>query len=64
MVVGFQKKTSKKYLSRFLLLRNQVKSSGLGLSISHGIINNHKGRLLVTSKEMKGSTFTIELPIE
>jgi PAS domain S-box-containing protein len=40
-----------------------VKSSGLGLSVSYGIINRHKGTIIVDSIEGKGTTFTIKLPI-
>jgi signal transduction histidine kinase len=37
--------------------------TGLGLSVSYGIIKNHKGDIRVESKTGVGSTFTIELPI-
>ncbi len=37
--------------------------TGLGLSVSYGIIKNHKGDIRVESKVGTGSTFTIELPI-
>ena len=38
--------------------------TGLGLSISYGIIREHGGTLTVESTVGKGTTFTIELPIE
>lgn len=37
--------------------------TGLGLTISYGIIENHQGRIYVDSIPGKGTTFTIELPI-
>jgi signal transduction histidine kinase len=37
--------------------------TGLGLSVSYGIIKNHKGEIRVESKTGTGTTFTIELPI-
>ena len=35
--------------------------TGLGLSVSYGIIKNHKGEIRVESKPGVGTTFTIEL---
>jgi signal transduction histidine kinase len=37
--------------------------SGLGLSISYGIIQEHSGQILVQSEIGKGTTFTIVLPV-
>ena len=37
---------------------------GLGLAISYGIVKNHNGDIQVTSKEGKGTKFTIRLPID
>ena len=39
-----------------------VKSTGLGLSVSYGIIKRHKGIILVDSAEGKGTMFTITIP--
>ncbi len=38
-------------------------SSGLGMSVSYGIINRHRGTITADSVEGKGTTFTINLPI-
>jgi PAS domain S-box-containing protein len=38
--------------------------TGLGLYISHDIIKRHGGRLAVNSESGRGTTFTVELPLE
>jgi len=38
--------------------------TGLGLSISYNIIQKHNGEIKVESREGKGTTFTIVLPVE
>ena len=40
-----------------------VGGTGLGLSVSYGIIKNHKGTIKVDSKVGVGTTFMIELPV-
>ena len=40
-----------------------VKSTGLGLSVSYGIITRHRGTITVDSTEGQGTTFSIRLPI-
>ncbi len=39
------------------------KGTGMGLSISHGIIKDHGGEIFVESDIEKGSTFTVVLPV-
>jgi len=40
-----------------------VGGTGLGLSVSYGIIKNHKGTIKVESTVGEGTTFTIEFPV-
>jgi len=42
---------------------NGLAGTGLGLSVSYGIIENHGGRITVDSEVNRGTTFTIELPL-
>ena len=39
-----------------------VEGTGLGLSVSYGIIRNHRGSIKVKSTVGAGTTFVIELP--
>ena len=47
----------------FFTTRASGSGTGLGLSVSYGIVKNHKGDIRVESKVGVGTTFTIEFPI-
>lgn len=47
----------------FFTTKAKGKGTGLGLSVSEGIVGKHGGRIRVASKEGRGSTFTVTLPI-
>jgi two-component system NtrC family sensor kinase len=38
--------------------------TGLGMSISYGIVQAHNGAIAVSSEKGAGTTFTIRLPLE
>ncbi len=46
----------------FFTTKDDPAGVGLGLSITHSIVEAHHGKLLVESAEGKGATFTIVLP--
>jgi len=47
----------------FFTTRRQSGGAGLGLSLAHAIITNHRGTLDVASCRTEGTTITVELPL-
>jgi PAS domain S-box-containing protein len=47
----------------FFTTKGEIGGTGLGLSVCHGIIGEHGGKIYAKSKPSKGATFFVELPI-
>ncbi|MBP7936124.1 MAG: PAS domain S-box protein [Phycisphaerae bacterium] len=48
----------------FYTTRQSQGGMGLGLSVVHGIIQDHNGTILVTSEPGKGTEFTVTIPLD
>jgi len=61
--LGIAKENMDKIFNPFFTTREVGQGTGLGLSMCHGIIAEHNGRIYAESKLGKGATFIVELPI-
>ena len=61
--IGIPKENLSKLFTPFFTTKEKGKGVGLGLSVVHGIIGKHKGRIEVESEPDIGTTFTIYLGV-
>jgi len=62
--IGIPKEDLPRIFDAFFTTKGKVSGVGLGLSVSYGIVTQHRGSIEVDSKVGQGSTFTIVLPHE
>jgi signal transduction histidine kinase len=60
---GIPAKILPRIFEPFFTTKETGKGTGLGLSVSEGIIAKHSGHVKVDSREGKGTTFTVILPV-
>lgn len=59
---GMSPEVKSRVFDPFFTTKDVGEGTGLGMSISYGIIEQHKGSIAVESEEGKGTTFIIQLP--
>jgi PAS domain S-box-containing protein len=60
---GISQENLPRVFNPFFTTKGVGEGTGLGLSMSHGIIKQHKGKINVESEEGHGARFIIELPV-
>ena len=60
--VGIPPENLGRIFDAFFTTKKEVSGVGLGLSVSYGIIQQHKGSIEVSSVVGSGTTFTVQLP--
>jgi len=60
--MGMTPEVIKEIFNPFFTTKSKVVGTGLGLSVSYGIIQSHGGTIEVESTPGKGSSFTVSLP--
>ncbi len=60
---GIAEENLERIFEPFFTTREVGQGTGLGLSVCHGIVAEHKGKIYAKSKPGKGATFIVELPI-
>ncbi|MEZ4884723.1 MAG: PAS domain S-box protein [Chitinophagales bacterium] len=60
--VGMTEEVKEKIFEPFFTTKDIGKGTGLGLSITYGIVEQHKGKIIVNTELGKGSEFVVILP--
>jgi len=61
--VGIPPENKSRIFDPFFTTKEPGQGTGLGLSVSYGIVKRHGGRIDVESRVNQGSTFTMRLPL-
>jgi len=61
--LGIAKENLERIFNPFFTTRKVGQGTGLGLSVCHGIVTEHKGRIWAESQLGRGANFIVELPV-
>jgi two-component system, NtrC family, sensor kinase len=59
---GISRENLARIFDPFFTTKASARGTGLGLSVSYGIIKEHAGKIEVSSTPGKGTTFHLEFP--
>jgi len=62
--VGMDEETKKKIFMPFFTTKDIGEGTGIGLSVVHGIVTSHGGKITFHSELNKGSSFEVQLPVK
>jgi signal transduction histidine kinase len=62
--IGIAPENLERVFEPFFTTRSMDGGTGLGLSVTYGIVSDHGGLIDVESQVGKGSMFTVWLPVE
>jgi signal transduction histidine kinase len=62
--VGIPPENLQRIFEPFFTTRADLGGTGLGLSVTYGIVTDHAGMIEVESAVQQGATFTVWLPLE
>ncbi|UCE66699.1 MAG: hypothetical protein JSU85_01385 [Candidatus Zixiibacteriota bacterium] len=62
--VGMDENTKKKIFMPFFTTKDIGEGTGIGLSVVHGIVTSHSGKISFRSEVDKGSSFEVQLPVK
>ncbi len=61
---GIPKEQQEKIFEPYFTTKERGEGTGLGLSVVHGIVRAHKGKIVLSSQPGRGSLFQVYLPLD